>query len=93
MEFLVFLFLINFLRTLIIIAIIYYGIRFVTRYLLPILLNKSVKNMQQKMQDQYRQQNQRPSKPEGEVTIEQNRTNSRNTAPDQGEYVDFEEVD
>ena len=93
MEFLVFLFLVNFIRTVIIILIIYYGIRLVTRYVFPMLIDKGVKNMQQKMQDQYRQQNQRPSKPEGEVTIEQNRTNSRNTEPDQGEYVDFEEVD
>ena len=93
MELLVFLFLINFLRTLIIIAIIYYGIRFVTRYVLPLLVEKGVKNMQQKMQDQYRQQNQKSSKPAGDVTIEGNRTNSRNAEDDQGEYVDFEEVE
>ncbi|MBN2636377.1 MAG: DUF4834 family protein [Prolixibacteraceae bacterium] len=93
MKLLVFLYLFNFLRTLAIIALIYFGIRIITRYVLPLLIAKGVKNMQQKMEDQYRQQNQRPPKQEGEVTIERNRTNQGNIEPDKGEYVDFEEVD
>lgn len=93
MEFLVFLFLVNFLRTLLIIAIIYYGIRIITKYILPLIVAKGVKNMQQKMEDQYRQQNQRTSRPKDEVTIERNQNNTRNNVADKGEYVDFEEVD
>ena len=93
MEFLVFLFLVNFLRTILIIAIIYYGIRLISKYVLPLLVEKGIKNMQEKMQDQYRQQNQRPSKQKGEVTIEHNQTSPRNNETDKGEYVDFEEVD
>lgn len=92
MNFLVILFLVNFLKTLFIILLIYYGVKFVTRYLLPILVDKGMKNMQQKMQDQQRQ-NQRSTRPPGEVTIEQNKKSGKNSSQLKGEYVDFEEVE
>jgi len=92
MELLVFLFIVNFVRTLFIIVIIYYGVRLISRYVLPFLLEKGVKNMQDKM-NQQQGQNQRPSKREGEVTIEQKRQNDKNFAANKGDYVDFEEVD
>ena len=81
----------NFLRTLFVIAVIYFGFRFIMRYLFPKIIDKGMKNMQQKMQDQQKQQ--RPRRPEGEVTVEKPRSNSRNNKSDNGEYVDFEEVD
>jgi len=92
MNFLVILFLVNFLKTLFIILLIYYGVKFVTRYLLPILVDKGMKNMQQKMQDQQRQ-NQRSTRPPGEVTIEQNKNSGKSSSQLKGEYVDFEEVE
>lgn len=55
------------------------------------LLDKGVKNMQQKMHEQQRE-NQRMSRREGEVTVE-NKDNKKNRNQDEGEYVDFEEVD
>ena len=69
MNLLIILFLVNFLRTFFIIAIIYYGIKFVTRYILPLLVDKGLKNMQQKMQDQ-QNQNQHSKRLPGEVIIE-----------------------
>jgi uncharacterized membrane protein (DUF106 family) len=86
------LYIVNFLRTLIIIAIIYFAIRLFTRYVLPLILENKIKDMQQKMQEQQKQQR-RTGKQEGEVTIEydQKRNNIRNR--DDGEYVDFEEVE
>ena len=92
MTLFVLLYVFNFLRTLFIIAIIYFGIRLFTRYILPMLVDKGIKNMQQKMNDQQRH-NRHPSRPEGEVTIEQKRTDRQNEEKNQGEYVDFEEVD
>ena len=86
------LYIVNLLRTVIVIAIIYFGIRFISRYLFPLLVDKGVKNMQQKMQDQQRSQ-QRPRRPEGEVTIEgQPNQNKKNNSRDE-EYIDFEEVE
>ena len=72
MELLIILYLVNFIRTLFIIAIIYFAIRIITRYILPMLVDKGMKNMQQKMYEQ-QQQNQRSNKHEGEVTIEKNK--------------------
>lgn len=92
MNLLVLLYLVNFLRTLLIIFIIYYGIRLVTRYILPMLIDKGVKNMQQKMYDQQRQ-NQRNTRRDGEVTIETNPGKSKKSSFDKGDYIDFEEVE
>jgi len=81
----------NFIRTLFIILIIWYGIKLVTRYLFPFMVNKTMKDMQSRMEEQIRHQ-QRNGRSEGEVTIE---GKSRKTSSDssEGEYVDFEEVD
>ena len=92
MNLLIILFLVNFLRTLFIIAIIYYGIKIFSRYILPMLVDKGLKNMQQKMHNQQRQ-NQTPTRPPGEVTIEDNRQKRDKNGKIKGEYVDFEEVD
>lgn len=92
MEILVILYLFNFVRTLFIIAIIYFAIRIFSRYILPLLIDKGVKNMQQKMYEQQKQ-NQRPNRREGEVTIEKNTKEDKRYNKDEGEYIDFEEVD
>jgi hypothetical protein len=92
MNLLIILVITNFLRTLLIIVLIYYGIRFISRYILPLLVDKGLKNMQQKMQDQQRQ-SQRSTRPPGEVTIEYNKRNGNNASQTKGDYVDFEEVE
>jgi len=92
MNILVILFLVNFLRTLFIIVLIYYGIKLISRYILPILVDKGVKNMQQKMQNQQRQ-SQQSTRPPGEVTIEYNKNSGKNSSRIKGDYVDFEEVE
>jgi hypothetical protein len=56
------------------------------------LVDKGLKNMQQKMQEQQRQ-NQRSTRPPGEVTIEYNKNTGKSNSQIKGEYVDFEEVE
>ena len=85
------LFAVNFVRTLAIIAIIYFGLRFFKRYIMPMLIDKGIKNMQQKMQNQQGQN--QPSRPEGEVTIEKKQSNKAKSSQNKDDYVDFEEVD
>lgn len=85
------LYLVGFARTLFIIAIIYFGIRLITRYILPMLVDKGLKNMQQKMQNQQQQNN--PSRPEGEVTLEKKPSTKNTSDKAKGDYVDFEEVE
>lgn len=91
MDLLIILYFVGFLRTLVVIAVIYFAIRVITRYVLPLLVDQGLKNMQQKMQDQ--QRNRQQHRPEGEVTIERDKQNQDNKIKDEGEYVDFEEVD
>ena len=92
MNLLIILYLVGFARTILIIAVIYYGIRLFSKYVLLLFVDKGLKNMQQKMQNQQRQ-NQRTSRPDGEVTIENNKRDNKSSTQNQGDYVDFEEVD
>lgn len=88
----VLLYLPKFIVTIAIIVLIYYGIRIFSRYVLPLLIDKGIKNMQQKMQDQ--QRGHQPSRrQEGEVTIEGQPQNKKNSQDNKGDYIDFEEVD
>jgi hypothetical protein len=91
MNFAIILVITNFLRTLFVILIIWYGIKLVTKYVLPMMLHKTVKNMQSRVEEQFRHQ-QQSGRPEGEVTVENKRRNNGNTSQE-GEYVDFEEVE
>jgi hypothetical protein len=93
MDLMTLLFLTNFIKTLVIIVVIYYGFRFVARYVFPLLLDKGIKNMQNKVYEQQRQ-SQRATRSPGEVTVENSsRQGGRSMNQTKGEYVDFEEVE
>ena len=83
----------GFLRTILIIMLIYYGIKFLGRLLAPILLKRFTKKMQDRFQQQFNQQYQSPQPEEGKVTIEKTNTSTKTKSDDIGDYVDFEEVD
>jgi len=83
--------LIGFIRTIVVLVIIFYAIRLFTRYVMPLLLHKTIRDMQSKMKDQMKEQ-QRQGRREGEVTLERN-PNQKGNNSNRGEYVDFEEVD
>tara|TARA_Y100001933_G_C18796587_1_gene478961 strand:- start:44 stop:307 length:264 start_codon:yes stop_codon:yes gene_type:complete len=83
------------LRTILIILIVYYSVRFISRLLVPIVLRMFMKRAKRNFQQHFGsfQQQQKPQK-EGEVSIDskpKNKTNSSVTSV--GEYVDFEEVE
>jgi hypothetical protein len=77
----------NFLKTVGILVIIYFGLKFVGRLLFPIVVKKAVNNMQA------RQSTYAERKPEGEVTIEKKPGQQGRHQRNEGEYVDFEEVE
>lgn len=82
------------IRTLLIIAIIYYAFRFLARIFAPILLKRMMNNMQQKAQQQYNQPKQKSaSTKEGETVIDRKPNTSNQSKDSVGEYVDFEEID
>jgi hypothetical protein len=89
-QLIVILVLTNFLKTIGIIVVIYFGLKLVGRLLFPIVVKKAVNNMQARHSQFQRQQQ---NKPEGEVTVEKNRRQQNRANNTEGEYVDFEEID
>jgi len=79
------------LRTLLIILIIYYGLKFISKYLMPFVFNKTMQKVQKNMKNKFDKE-QNPSTNVGETSIEYAPKNesSNNKV---GEYIDFEEVD
>lgn len=78
----------NFLRTIGILVVVYFGLKFVMRLLFPVVIKKAMDNMQSRQSAYTREQ-----KREGEVTVESKRRDQNKNKSTQGEYVDFEEVD
>lgn len=96
---------IGLLKTLAILAFIYYAIKFISPYVKRYALKKVGEKLEEKMRGQFENQSQ-PKKPkndkrrEGEVRVEGKKTQQKNPASkskhyntsNMGEYVDFEEV-
>ncbi|CAM1372576.1 DUF4834 family protein [Tenacibaculum xiamenense] len=82
----------NFLRTLLIILLVYYAVKFVVKLFGPYLLKKAVDKVQKKAQSQYGNQ-QETTVEEGKTVIDKKPNNVKNSNKDVGEYVDFEEID
>ncbi|WP_062060304.1 DUF4834 family protein [Aquimarina longa] len=82
------------LMTILIIILVYYGLKILTRLFGPLLLRYVTKKAGEKFQQQFNQHQQpnQSSSKEGEITIEKKpKKNSSNK--DVGEYIDYEEID
>ena len=88
--------LMGFLRTILILLLLYYSFRFLARIFAPFLIKKVVGNMQEKAQKRYNQyhQHSRPSQTkEGETIMDKKPDFNKEGNSTIGEYVDFEEID
>ena len=83
------------IRTILIILIVYYSIRFISRLLVPILIRMFVKRAQRNFGQQFEYfQQKKKSQKEGELSIDSKNKNKSNVSkPSLGEYVDFEELE
>lgn len=84
----------GFVRTILIILLVYYGIKILSRIFAPYLMRYMSKKMQEKFGGQFQQQqNQTQQHKEGETVIDKvpNRESSSNKKV--GEYIDYEEID
>ncbi len=86
----------GFLRTIIIIIIVYYVFKFIMRLLAPIMakkmMEKATENFEKHFNNPYYKE--RPQTKEGETYIEKKpKENLSRSKNDEGEFVDFEEVD
>ncbi|MGY0392551.1 DUF4834 family protein [Bizionia sp. KMM 8389] len=85
------------IKTILIIALVWYGIKILSRLFAPALMRFVAKKAEQKFGEQFGQQfnqakQQQSSKNEGETVIDkvpQSNTSNKNV----GEYVDYEEID
>lgn len=83
----------NLLRTLFIILIAYYAVRFVVKLFAPYLIKKAVDKVQKKAAQQYQSQQEKRDVEEGKTIIDKKPQNGNQSNNSVGEYVDFEEID
>ncbi|MGB0886750.1 MAG: DUF4834 family protein [Vicingaceae bacterium] len=93
------------LRTIVIIALFYYGFKLLTRYVFPFLLKRWVNkkmgqfhsgSYQNQGQQQYQNQQQAQDfakQHEGEVKIKTRGSKPESETKDMGDFVDYEEVE
>ncbi|MDO5980433.1 DUF4834 family protein [Flavivirga spongiicola] len=85
----------GFVRMILIILLIYFGIKILSRLFAPFLVKYVAKKAEQRFGDQFGQfgkQQQEKQKKEGEVSIDKipkTKTSNKNV----GDYVDYEEID
>jgi Domain of unknown function (DUF4834) len=85
----------GFVRTILIILLIWYGVKILSRVFAPLLMRYVAKKAQQKFGQQFNQYQKPPpsTKNEGEISIDKRPDEDRTSNKDVGEYVDYEEID
>ena len=87
----------GFLRTILIILLVYYGLKILIRLFGPYLIRYMSKKVQQRFggQFQYQQQQQEPNsrQKEGETVIDKMPNTNKTSNKNVGEYIDYEEID
>ncbi len=84
------------LRTLLIILLVYYGIRVLYRIFAPTMMRYASRKVQQQFHEKYKQQqnqSQQHTTKEGEISIDKKPPKKSNFGQKVGEYIDFEEID
>lgn len=84
---------VNFLKTILIILLVYYVIKFLAKLFAPYLIKKAVDKVQKKAEQQYRNQQEASDVEVGKTVIDKKPNNSKESNNSVGEYVDYEEID
>ncbi|MFH4965298.1 DUF4834 family protein [Gaetbulibacter sp. M235] len=79
------------IRTILIILLIYYSFKVVSRLFAPLLMKYVAKKADQHFGGQFQKQNE-PQQKEGEVTIDKV-PNTKSSNKNVGDYIDYEEID
>jgi len=83
---------VNVLRTIAIIVLIYYGLKIIGRWAFPLLIKRTMNNMEKRFREQ-QGTTEPPVDDVGKTTIDVKPRTSNETKDESGEYIDFEEVD
>jgi len=81
----------GFLRTVLILVLIYYALKWIAKFAIPLLLNHLLGKYGYNSQRWQEQNNQGTTK-EGEVHLKSTETTKKKKKFSGGEYVDFEEI-
>jgi hypothetical protein len=79
------------IRTILIILLIYYAFKVLSRLFAPLLIKFVAKKAQEHFEGQFQKQNE-PQRKEGEVTIDKV-PNTKSSNKNVGDYIDYEEID
>ncbi len=82
---------VGFLRTILVILVVYYAFKFIMRLAFPLLMKKFMGKMERKFQEQ--QGHYQPKTKVGETVIDKKPSSTSKANNDVGEYVDYEDVD
>jgi len=81
------------IKTILIIAFIYYAFKFLAKMFGPMLMKKAMHKMQQKAEQQFSGAKQEPIVKEGETVIDKKPNHDKKSNDNVGDYVEFEEID
>lgn len=86
--------LMNFIRTILIIVLVYYAFKFIARLVFPLLFKKVMSNVEKKFNEQqHRNATNESSIKEGETVIDKAPRQTKKINDEAGEYVDYEEIE
>jgi hypothetical protein len=85
----------GFIRTVLIIFLIYYGLKLIGKIVFPMFFKRFVGKFEERVRNQQGQQNstQKPNQKVGETVIDKKPGSSKESNNSVGEYVDYEEVE
>jgi hypothetical protein len=84
---------IGFVRTMLIIILIYYGLKVIGRLVFPMVFKRFVGKFEERVRNQQQHQNQQSNEKIGETSIDKKPNATKESNKDVGEYVDYEDVD
>ena len=82
----------TFFKVVLIIILVYYGLKLLGRYVFPFLLAFLMKKLMSKLMNGQGSFGGQPQQPQDDITEKTSKKQSKRFTKDTGEYIDFEEV-
>ena len=85
----------TFLKTLLILVLVYYTLKILLKFLKPYLMKYAVKKANERFGDAFGANSAdfQKKEEEGSISIDDSQANKKKSNPSVGEYVDYEELD
>lgn len=86
----------GFLKTILIILLVYYSLKFLVKWLVPIMFTYAAKKTEEHFNEKFKgfhNPDQHVDSPMGNVIIEKKPIKERKSSKNVGEYIDFEEIE